>query len=131
MLEPLKYSFSVLARAAVQSSAHVCSKRHQRHFTTPLLMLEEPKGIAHNLAGTCVATTTDLILDELLEMGTNDVTGRHHRSGRTNSRLSIFDIWHAPGNLRQKRGITSGAHEATGLSAAAGKDSTSKPAIFL
>ena len=37
-------------------------------------MLEESQGVTHNLAGTLVAATTDLILDELLEMGTNDVT---------------------------------------------------------
>jgi len=93
LLEPLKHSFSVLTRAAVQSNAHVCSKRRQRRYTKLLLMLKEPEGIAHNLAGTCVAATTDLGLDELLEMGTNDVTGRHHRSGRTKTMLSIFDSY--------------------------------------
>jgi hypothetical protein len=91
LLEPLKHSFSALARAAVQSNSHVCSKRLQSRFTALLLMLKKPEGIAHNLAGTCVATTTDLILDELLEMGTNYVTGRHHRSRRTKTMLSIFD----------------------------------------
>jgi hypothetical protein len=41
-----------------------------------LLMLEESQGITHNLAGTCVAVTTDLILDELLEVGTNSLQGK-------------------------------------------------------
>ena len=67
-------------------------------------MLEEPEGITHNLAGSCVAATADLVLDELLEMGTNDVTGRHHRSGRTKSMLSIFDNYgtHTMINVRNE-----------------------------
>jgi hypothetical protein len=99
LLEPLKHSFSALPRAAVQSNAHVCSKRRQSRCTTLLFMLEESQGVTHNLAGTLVAATTDLILDELLEMGANDVTGRHHRSGRTKLMLSIFDSHGADSEL--------------------------------